>query len=188
MIHGQTVPKELTITGLMKPAQSTGKGRFSGPIVANDTNYLSLCSCKADVVQNGSLLIAKGYIFKFQDRIWNRRKGMVPRRENIMQIDRSKAHMFSSILRQLPKCFRRKDLHDFPVFQIHNPVHQIHQIVQPMFCNQYGFSLRFDQPEMFSQFLNGTHIQIGGRFIQKIYLRIHRIDRGKCYLLLFSTG
>lgn len=67
--HGQTVPKELTITGLMKPAQSTGKGRFSGPIVANDANYLSLYCCKADVVQNGSLLIVKGYIVKFQDRI-----------------------------------------------------------------------------------------------------------------------
>ena len=105
-----------------------------------------------------------------------------------MQINRSKAHLFPGILRQLPKCFRRKDLCDFPMFQIHNPVHQIHQIVQPMFCNQYGFSLRFDQPEMFSQFLNGTHIQIRGRFIQKIYLRIHRIDRGKRYLLLFSTG
>ena len=69
VIHGQTVPKELTITGLVKPAQSTGKGRFSGPIVANDANYLSLCCCKADVVQNGPLLIVKGYIVKFQDRI-----------------------------------------------------------------------------------------------------------------------
>ena len=29
---------------------------------------------------------------------------------------------------------------------------------EDMFCNQYGFSLRFDQLEMFSQFLNGTHI------------------------------
>ena len=46
-----------------------------------------------------------------------------------MQIDRSKAHLFPGILRQLSKCFRRKDLHDFPVFQIHNPVYQIHQIV-----------------------------------------------------------
>ena len=65
VIHGQTVPKELTITGLVKPAQSTGKGRFSGPIVANDANYLSLCCCKADVVQNDPLLIVKGYIVKF---------------------------------------------------------------------------------------------------------------------------
>ena len=57
-----------------------------------------------------------------------------------------------------------------------------------MFCYQNRFALLFYQPQMLPQLLNGSHIQIGGRFIQQINLRVHGINRSEGDFLLFTTG
>lgn len=41
---------------------------------------------------------------------------------------------------------------------------------------------------MLSQLLNGSHIQIGGRFIQQINLWVHGINRSEGDFLLFTAG
>ena len=108
--------------------------------------------------------------------------------EHRPKINCPQAHAFTLLFRQLSKFFRGINPFDFSFFQINDSVGQFHQVVQPVFCYQNRFALLFYQPQMLSQLLNGSHIQIGGRFIQQINLWVHGINRSKGDFLLFSAG
>ena len=108
--------------------------------------------------------------------------------EHRPKINCPQAHAFTLLFRQLSKFFRGINPFDFSFFQINNSVGQFHQVVQPVFCYQNRFALLFYQPQMLSQLLNGSHIQIGGRFIQQINLWVHGINRSEGDFLLFTAG
>ena len=72
--------------------------------------------------------------------------------------------------------------------QIHDPVRNVHQVIEPVLCNQDGLALALDQPQMLPQFLDGGHVQVRRWFIQQIDLRVHGVDGCECDLLLFPAG
>ena len=57
-----------------------------------------------------------------------------------------------------------------------------------MFRNDHRLALRLDKPQMLPQFANRCHIEVGGRFVKQIDLRVHGIDGSKGDFLLLSAG
>lgn len=51
-----------------------------------------------------------------------------------------------------------------------------------------GLALRFYQPQVLRQLRYRRHVQIGGRLVQQVHLRLHRVDGGKGDLLLLPAG
>ena len=81
-------------------------------------------------------------------------------RKNPCQVNCPQPHVFPFVFRQTEKFLWRKNPCYFPIFQINNVVCQLHQIIEPVFRNQNGFALALYQPQMFFQFLDGSHVQI----------------------------
>ena len=113
---------------------------------------------------------------------------MTGRWKDIHQISSPQPHLFTLVTGQPTELHRREDPFDLAPVQVHDPVRYVHQVVEPVLRNQDGLSLPFDQPQMLPQFLDGGHIQIGGRFIQQVDLRVHGIDGGEGDLLFFPAG
>ena len=137
-------------------------------------------------MQDGAFPVAQGNIVQRQRRFpgW----GMTGRRKDLHQIRCPQPHLLPLCLGQPAELRRREDALDRSPIQVYDPVRYVHQVVEPVLRNQNGLSLPFDQPQMLPQFLDGGHVQIGGRFIQQVDLRIHGIDGGESDLLLFPAG
>ena len=113
---------------------------------------------------------------------------MTGRRKDLHQIRGPQPHLFPLVLGQPPELRRCEDALDRSPSQVYDPVHYVHQVVEPVLRNQDGLSLPFDQPQMLPQFLDGGHVQVRRWFIQQVDLRVHGIDGGECDLLLFPAG
>ena len=112
---------------------------------------------------------------------------MTGRREHPCQINRPQPHVFPFGFGQPEKFLRRENPCYFSIFQINNAICQLHQIIESVLRNQNGFALIFYQPQMFFQFLDGSHVQIRGGFVQQIDFRVHGIDRRKRDFLFLPT-
>ena len=113
---------------------------------------------------------------------------MAGRRKDIHQIRCPQPHLFPLCLGQPTELFRCEYPFDLSSVQIHDPVCYVHQVIEPVLCDQDGLSLSFDQPQMLPQFLDGGHIQVRRWFIQQVDLRVHGIDGGEGDLLFFPAG
>ena len=185
-LHRPATPLELTVTVLVEPAQSPGECGLSSPIVAHHADDLSPSGGKADPVKDGAPLIAQGDIVQRQHRSPDR--GMAGRREDVHQIRCPQPHLFPLCLGQPTELFRCEYPFDLSSVQIHDPVCYVHQVIEPVLCDQDGLALALDQPQMLPQFLDGGHVQVRRWFIQQIDLRVHGVDGCECDLLLFPAG